>query len=59
MLGSCSSNVWNNLGWIDGLFASSYAAELLDGGTGSRTAHRRLCLVTAMQASLVRSPPPT
>eukprot|EP00966_Prymnesium_polylepis_P243413 5629005-Prymnesium_polylepis.2 len=24
----------------DGLFAASYAAELLDGGTGSRTAHR-------------------
>ena len=41
--------------WLDGLFAASYAAELLDGGTGSRTAHRRLCLVTAMQASLVRS----
>ena len=31
--------------WLDGLFAASYAAELLDGGTGSRTAHRRLCLV--------------
>ena len=26
--------------WLDGLFAASYAAELLDGGTGSRTAPR-------------------
>ena len=41
--------------WLDSLYGTSYAAELIAGGTGQQTARRRLLLYQTLHASLVRS----
>ena len=40
--------------WLDSIFAVSYTAEYLSGGTGQDTSHRRLVFYQSLHASLVR-----
>ena len=40
--------------WLDSIFAASYTAEYLSGGTGQDTSHRRLVFYQSLHAALVR-----
>ena len=40
--------------WLDAIFAASYTAEYLSGGTGQDTSHRRLVFYQSLHAALVR-----
>lgn len=41
--------------WLDSLFHAAFTTEYLGGGTGSRTAHRRLIFHQSLQATLARA----